>query len=161
MGDDFTELYDTYRDQIYYYFYRTLHNPHIAEELTHDTFLKAFRSLDSFRGEASLKNWLYVIAVNTYRNHLARQDTVPLPETEDLMNPTDSYRQVNEKVVIELVFSRLCKEERELIALRDISGFAYAEIAVFTSLTVGQVRVKLHRARKKFRTIYSQENREG
>jgi len=105
--DIFSQIYRTYRNHIFNYFYRTLHNSHIAEELTHDTFLKAFRSLNSFRGEASLKNWLYIIAVNTNRNFLAKGKTAILDETNHLVSAPDAFKQVEDRILIEQVFEQL------------------------------------------------------
>lgn len=62
MSDPRIELYETYKNAIFLYLYRSTLNEHVAEDLTQDTFLKAFQSLSSFRGESSLKTWLFKIA---------------------------------------------------------------------------------------------------
>ncbi|MDF2946444.1 MAG: polymerase subunit sigma [Bacillales bacterium] len=66
MSDPRIELYETYKDTVYLYLYRSSLNKQIAEDLTHDTFLSAFQSLGKFRGESSLKTWLIKIARNNY-----------------------------------------------------------------------------------------------
>lgn len=66
MADPREEMYETYKKPIYNYLYRCTYHSHIAEELTQETFLKAFKSLLWFRGDASIKTWLFRIARNTY-----------------------------------------------------------------------------------------------
>ena len=61
---EFSSLYEENNRAIYYLALRFLGDPQKAEDATHDVFLKAFRKLDQFRGEASLRTWLYRIAIN-------------------------------------------------------------------------------------------------
>src|SRR2546430_15699336 len=64
----FADLYDEHNRAIYYLALRFLGDPQKAEDATHDVFLKAFRKMDQFRGEASWRTWLYRIAINHCRN---------------------------------------------------------------------------------------------
>src|SRR5512138_1459966 len=66
--DEFGQLYTEHSRAIYYLALRLLGDPDKAEDATHDVFLKAFRKLDSFRGEASWRTWLYRIAINHCHN---------------------------------------------------------------------------------------------
>src|SRR3954447_22047814 len=65
---EFADLYNQHSRAIYYLALRFLGDPQKAEDATHDVFLKAFRKLDQFRGEASMRTWLYRIAINHCRN---------------------------------------------------------------------------------------------
>ena len=65
---EFAGLYDEHSRAIYYLALRFLGDPQMAEDATHDVFLKAFRRLDQFRGDASIRTWLYRIAINHCQN---------------------------------------------------------------------------------------------
>src|SRR5664279_6578697 len=68
VSTDFAEVYQDHSRAIYYLALRFLGDPQKAEDATHDVFLKAFRRLDQFRGEASVRTWLYRIAINHCQN---------------------------------------------------------------------------------------------
>src|SRR5690242_3715972 len=65
---EFADLYTEHSRAIYYLALRFLGDPQKAEDATHDVFVKAFRKMDQFRGEASWRTWLYRIAINHCRN---------------------------------------------------------------------------------------------
>ena len=67
--DAFRDIVETYKDRIYCLAYDLTCNQHDAEDLVQEVFIKAFRSLDSFRGDAKLSSWLYRITVNSYLNN--------------------------------------------------------------------------------------------
>lgn len=69
---DFEKVYVTYFNDVYRYLYRLSGDAHIAEEFTAETFFKALRSLDSFRGECDMRVWLCQIAKNLYYNALRK-----------------------------------------------------------------------------------------
>src|SRR5215831_1968548 len=68
QDSEFAELYKEHSKSIYYLALRFLSDPQKAEDATHDVFLKAFRKMDQFRGEASWRTWLYRITINHCRN---------------------------------------------------------------------------------------------
>lgn len=155
------EIYNKYKTNIYNYFYRSTLNNHISEELTQDTFLKAFKYINSFRGESSIKTWLFKIARNIFINYIRKNGNID----EDISNynladSNDAFSEANEKMLITEILFKLSEEERTLILLRDLNGFTYSEISDILSFTEGQVKIGLHRARKKFRSLYNNEWRE-
>jgi RNA polymerase sigma-70 factor (ECF subfamily) len=157
MADPLEEMYQTYKKPIYNYLYYLCHDPHQAEELTHDTFLKAIKSIKGFRGESSIKTWLYRIARNTYLNKAKKLST-----QLEHSGLEDDYFQgpsvdLDKKLIIEQVFHRLTKTESNLILLRE-HGFSYLEIADILNLTEGKVKVGIHRAKKRFKELYLEES---
>lgn len=165
MPDPHEEIYRKYKSLIYSYLYRSTLNSHIAEELTHDTFLKAFKGINSFKGTSSLKTWLFKIARNTYLNYIMRNDT-RLEELFDLndfqvIDHKDDYSALAEKLLIRKVLFKIPEKSRTLIILRDLYGMSYKEIASIVGDNEGQVKIGLHRARKSFKEVYQQENKEG
>ncbi|WP_079508576.1 RNA polymerase sigma factor [Mesobacillus jeotgali] len=158
MSDPRIELYETYKNAIFLYLYRSTQNKHIAEDLTQDTFLKAFQSLATFRGESSLKTWIFRIARNTYINYSMKKQTSMEVQSDiiiqQLIQQHDPYKRSDNQSAIESTLLRLPENYRTYIILRDVNDLTYEEVAVITNETIGQVKVGLYRARKKFKEIY-------
>ncbi|MBT2642402.1 sigma-70 family RNA polymerase sigma factor [Bacillus sp. ISL-41] len=158
MSDPRIELYEKYKNMIFLYLYRSTLNQHIAEDLTQDTFLKAFQSLSSFRGESSLKTWLFKIARNTYINFSKKKQTSMELQSDKidlhLTQQHDQFKRLDDQNAIELTLLKLPENYRTYIILRDVNDLTYEEVAVITNETIGQVKVGLYRARKKFKEIY-------
>src|SRR5215510_1326588 len=102
LASEFAALYAEHSSAIYYLALRFLGDPQKAEDATHDVFLKAFRKMDSFRGEASWRTWLYRITINHCRNlQQAWYDRNILPNSDEAFwdhapAPTDSPLRVLE-----------------------------------------------------------------
>lgn len=162
VSDIKTEVYEEYKNLIFSYFYKTTLNRTLSEDLTQDTFLKAFRFFSGFRGEASIKTWLFKIARNTYLDHAAKDKTHSSSDLlEDMTDNTDHYKSLDEAILVRKILKVLSDEERSLIILKDASGLSYNEISRIIDITEGQVKIGLYRARKKFRDLYDKENGEG
>lgn len=69
---DFEQLYSTYFNDVYLYILRLSRNEHVAEEITSDTFFKAMKSIDSFRGDCDVRVWLCQIAKNCYYSYIKK-----------------------------------------------------------------------------------------
>ena len=161
MADIFEEIYSNYKKPIYNYFYRCTVNIHTAEELTQDTFLKAFRYFGSFRGESSIKTWLFKIARNILNDFNKKSGAVLEEEIEKhQLRGKDVISIADQKLLIAITLGKLTEEQREIIVLRDINGFSYKEIGEITGYSEGQVKIGLYRARKRFRENYNYLSRE-
>ena len=153
-------LYDEHSQAIYFLTLRFLGDPQKAEDATHDVFLKAFRRLDQFRGEASIRTWLYRIAINHCQNlcqswhnrHVqANSDDLVF---EGAVAKTDSPLRVLETKElgerIQKTLDALSDEYRLLLLLVADEELSYEEIAALVGQSADAVRGKLHRARKAF-----------
>ena len=157
---EFARLYDEHSRAIFYLTLRFLGDPQRAEDATHDVFLKAFRRLDQFRGEASVRTWLYRIAINHCQNlsqswhqrnvHAGSDDLV----FETTAAKTDSPLRVLETKElgqrIQKTLDALSEEYRLLLLLVADEELSYEEIATLVGQSPDAVRGKLHRARKAF-----------
>ena len=157
---DFAAIYQEHSRAVYYLTLRFLGDAQKAEDATHDVFLKAFRRLDQFRGEASMRTWLYRIAINHCQNlcqswhnrHIyADSDNVIW---ENSAAKTDSPLRVLETKElgqrIQKALDGLSDEYRLLLLLVADEELSYEEIATLVGQTADAVRGKLHRARKAF-----------
>lgn len=161
---EFGELYVEHHRPIYYLTLRFLGDPDKAADATHDVFLKAFRKFDTFRGEASVRTWLYRIAINHCRNlqqswnerHLFSNSEEAVFENAPAR--TDSplrileTKELSER--IQKTLDALPAEYRLLLLLVADEELSYEQIAALTEQSAGAVRGKLHRARKAFTALF-------
>lgn len=142
---------------------RFVHDAQEVEDVCQDTFIKAYRALDSFRGDSAFYTWLYRIAVNTAKNHLVARSRRP-PSTDvdvddpenpdvvsalhDLASPEAALRTADLKRAIDQAIEELPEELRTAFALREFSGLSYEDITQIMDCPVGTVRSRIFRARE-------------
>jgi RNA polymerase sigma-70 factor, ECF subfamily len=125
-----------------------------AQELVQDTFVRAFNSLDAFRGESSLRSWLFTIArrlvLDQRRARRRSPDHVPIEDAAEFVASADD---VLDSVVadesagrVREAVTRLSPMQREVFRLRVVDGLSYKEIADVASTTEGAARVHYHNA---------------
>ena len=148
---DFEELYRAELPRVYNFFrYRVGDGP-LAEDLTSETFEKAWRSRERYRRDlGAFSTWLFTIArrvaVDHYRKHA---ETVALDDLSNLaipMNMEDLAQQRDEFARLSVLLSRLADRDRELVALKYGAGLTNRTIAGLTGLSESNVGVILHRA---------------
>jgi len=141
---------------------RYVRDPELALDITQDAFIKAYRALPRFRGDSAFYTWMYRIAVNTAKNHLAAQRRRPMDVELDMQDPeqydlhaklkeTDTPEGVtlsNElKEAVSRAIAALPEDLRTAIILRELEGMSYEEIAQTMECPVGTVRSRIFRAR--------------
>jgi RNA polymerase sigma-70 factor (ECF subfamily) len=166
----FEQLVSERSGEIYGLLFRLTENSEEARDLTQETFLRAFQSIDRFRGAADLRTWIYRIAINQARNRWRwwrrrRRDTTvsldatqsewgqtvmsTLAETSD--NPEQQTLAHEREVALRSALQRVGRSYRETVILRDIEGFSYEEIASTLGINVGTVKSRLARGRHELR----------
>lgn len=156
---EFGAIYEEHSQPIFYLALRMLRNPAQAEDATHDVFLKAFRAMKEFRGEANLRTWLYRITINHCRNlsqtwhqrHIfSNADEAVWESTAHSESPLRvlEIKELGER--IQKTLDDLPEEYRLLLLLVADEKLSYDEIGALTEQTADAVRGKLHRARKAF-----------
>ena len=126
-----------------------------ATELLQDVFIKAWRRLDTFRGDSAFGSWLHRLAVNTMLEN-ARSDqrrTARVLPMEDTSRLTGAARSsgIESRMDMESAIASLPKGARIAFVLHDVEGYQHQEIAEQLSVTVGTVKAQLHRARRLLR----------
>jgi RNA polymerase sigma-70 factor (ECF subfamily) len=160
----FADIYNEHSRAIYYLALRFLGDPQKAEDATHDVFLKAFRKIDSFRGESSWRTWLYRITINHCRNlQQSWNDRHMFSNADDAVwdnapAKTDSpFRVLETKELgqrIQKALDGLSDEYRLLLLLVADEQLSYEQVGALTEQTPDAVRGKLHRARKAFAVLF-------
>ena len=141
---------------------RYVRDPELALDITQEAFIKAYRALPRFRGDSAFYTWMYRIAVNTAKNHLAAQRRRPMDVELDLQDPEqyDLHAKLKEtdtpegitlsnelKDIVERAIAALPEDLRTAIILRELEGMSYEEIAQTMECPVGTVRSRIFRAR--------------
>jgi RNA polymerase sigma-70 factor (ECF subfamily) len=156
--DSFNQLVSRWERPIYALAYRTLGREEEARDVVQDAFLRAFRGLKGFKGEAKFSSWLYRITLNLCRDWIRRERRAPLvqvPEGEDTMNLAEQMPSPDESVV-ELVARRemssavsramaeLPEEQRTAIMLKEYQGLTFQEIAEMLDCPLSTVKTRLY-----------------
>ena len=151
-----------YQHKIVNLIMRYVRDPELSLDIAQEAFIKAYRALPRFRGDSAFYTWMYRIAVNTAKNHLAAQRRRPMDVELDLQDPeqydlhaklkeTDTPEGVtlsNElQEIVERAIQSLPEDLRTAIVLRELEGMSYEEIAQTMECPVGTVRSRIFRAR--------------
>jgi RNA polymerase sigma-70 factor (ECF subfamily) len=155
-------LVDNYKDMVFSLALRLVRNREEAEEIAQDAFVKAFRSLGSFKGKARFSTWLYKIVYNTAISSLRKKeiekvqmDNGNVPDLE-LTDSTSMYASLSEeerKRFIDHALEILEEEEKVLIIMYYFEARELDELAEITGLSKTNVKVRLYRSRQKMLTF--------
>lgn len=160
----FEDLVTEHEKGVYAIAQRMTGNAEDAADMTQETFIKAYNSLSSFRGDSKFSVWLYRIATNVCLDFLrsrSRKPTVSLSvedddgeETQmDIADESQSPEQLLERGLTRDAVRRglksLSPEYRQILLLREIQGLSYEEISEALALEVGTVKSRIFRARKR------------
>jgi RNA polymerase sigma-70 factor, ECF subfamily len=162
----YDELVRTYTASIFHVAYRMLGDTAEASDVVQEIFLKVFRNIGGFKGEAALKTWIFKIAFSEILNRLRwwkrrhRFSTMSLDDepngngtspgqilASSSPTPEEVLQSKEQENAIQQALSRLSKDHRSIIVLRDIEGFSYTEIADVLGVSIGTVKSRLARAR--------------
>lgn len=149
---DFQKVYDLYFKDVYKYALSLSHDPHIAEEITQETFFKALKSIDSFRGQCRLYVWLCQIAKNTYFTYAGKR------QREGAEQEFSSGDSMEEKLLtketafeIHKLLHNLPEPYKEIFSLRVFGELSFSQIGELFGKTESWARVTYHRARLKIK----------
>lgn len=161
--DAFGAIFETHHRAIYRFIHAMLGNADLAEELTQETFLGAFRGISALRGDSTLRTWLCSIAKNMVyaslrhkSNRLNRtDDEVEKMEMVDDRNPAPDAqvlsRELNREVAAAL--RKLSADKRMIFVLKEMQQFSFKEIAEITGVAIPKLKTDLFRAKSEMRTM--------
>ena len=149
-------LYHRFKRRVYALAVRIV-GPIDAEEVSQEAFIRIFRGLEKFRGDAALATWIYRLAVNAALSHRSRRGTGPQPDADDDVDAQVGAEPVHGDAVlrvrIERALARLPVGYRTVIVLHDIEGLEHEEIAQILGCHVGTSKSQLHKARARLREM--------
>ena len=157
------ELIRPYERSVYKMALSFMKNETDAEDVAQEAFLKAFRKLADFRGQAKFSTWLISITLNEARSRLRRQSTVPMESLDQATGegghispallrdwrevPSEALERKEIRAILVEAIGHLSPLYREVLLLRDVEEFSIEETATALTITPGTVKVRLHRAR--------------
>jgi RNA polymerase sigma-70 factor (ECF subfamily) len=153
-------LYHRYKRRVYGLALRIV-GPGDAEEVSQEAFIRIFRGLPKFRGDAALSTWIYRLAVNAALSHRSRRAGVRLPvddsQNEAGMDAQPAAEPTGGDAVLRARLERALAElpagYRTVVVLHDVEGLEHEEIATILKCHVGTSKSQLHKARARLRTI--------
>lgn len=150
---EFQEVYEQYFKDVYKYVLALCRDEHTAEEVTQETFFKALKNIDSFRGQCKLYVWLCQIAKNTYYSMAAKEKK---HACEDGFSPDEDALEnalLTEESAFEIhkVLHGLDEPYKEVFSLRVFGELSFRQIGQLFGKTESWARVTYHRARLKIR----------
>lgn len=151
---EFQKVYDTYFQDVYRYALSLCRNESLAEEITQETFFKALKSIDSFRGQCRMFVWLCQIAKNTYYSMAAKEKIRPYEEgvQEGWGDSLESRLLTSESAFeIHKALHQLEEPYKEVFSLRVFGELSYKQISQLFGKTESWARVTYHRAKLKIR----------
>jgi len=162
-GDDeaFVAIYEHFSPQIHRYVYRLVGNQEMADDITQETFLKAFQSIHGIAHDSNLGAWLYRIASNACFDVLRRRKLITwmpiLEETDksDEFTSDDFTPQVIESQLVRRALVEMPPALSVCLVLRSVEGFSCEEISEILKIPKGTVFSRLARARESFIEVYN------
>ena len=152
------ELYRTYFDIVYRYIRSISQDWSLAEEVTQETFFKALKKADQFRGDCDVRVWLCQIAKNTLYDHLKKQkkqllgdEKLEEAESADGELLEEKLAQRSQAMEIHKVLHRLSEPYKEVFSLRTFGELTFREIGMLFGKSENWARVTYYRARVKIR----------
>ena len=159
----FHELIRPYERRVYVMALSFLHNEADAEDAAQEAFLKAFRNLSSFRGEAKFGTWLVSITLNEARSRIRSRNTVKMESLDEPADdqghispallrdwkeiPSEALERKEVRLLLQQAITALPLIYREVFQLRDIEQLSVNEAAAALGISIAAVKVRLHRAR--------------
>jgi len=155
--ESFNQLITRWERPIYALAYRVIGQEEDARDVCQETFLRAFRGLAGFKGQAKFSSWLYRIALNLCRDWIRRRRRTPISalpedvELEDLASNAGPSESVEDLVarrelsgVVEMAMARLPEEQRTAIILKEYHGMTFQEIADLQGCPLSTVKTRLY-----------------
>jgi RNA polymerase sigma-70 factor (ECF subfamily) len=158
---DYSIIVNRYKNKAFSMLKRMLKNEFESEEVLQDCFLKAYNSLNAFKGEAKFSTWFYRIVYNTALTRLSsqkRKTETEMTSVEDHFNLESEYRsdEIESKDINQLIqdtISKLPERYSAIITMFYLSEMSIEEISEVTGMSISNVKVMLHRSRNSLRDL--------
>lgn len=163
----FESLMTAYENRIYSLALRSTGSEQDAADITQEVFLRAWKNLDSFRGDSSLSTWLYRVTSNLCVDFARKKAAEGMPSSIDdeespaadladpsrITQPEAAAENSELREELQFALAQLSEEHRRVVLLRDVAGMTYTDIARTLGLEEGTVKSRLARARAGLRKI--------
>jgi RNA polymerase sigma-70 factor (ECF subfamily) len=156
----FSELVRIHQDEVYTLAMRLVSDRELAADISQEAFVRAWRALPNFRGDAKFSTWMHRITVNvawTQRRKQRKHRADPIDEAfseppSDSISPERAAESAALQGKLRSALQALPKPIRAVVVLKDVYGWSHGEIAEHLDITVASAKVRLHRGRKQLRS---------
>jgi len=166
----FSGIVSKYQSKLLTIILKIVGNREDAEDITQEVFIKVFKSLEQFKGDAEFSTWLYRVAYNTSLSELRKRKFAFVPmddnfltEHEAVSEDVDEMHAEQGLAYLDAALKRLSPDDAFLITLYYLEEQSIDEISKISNLSVSNVKVRLHRIRKKLATeikiVYDENNK--
>lgn len=158
----FAYLVDNYKNMVFTLAFKMTKNREEAEEVSQDTFIKAYKNLKKFKGDSKFSTWLYKIAYHTCLDTIKKNknhnnsfeiNEVTFNQIKSVEDTLQTIERKERAQILDACLMQLQDDERSLIWMFYYQELSLKEIIEVTSMSEANIKVKLHRARKKLLTI--------
>jgi RNA polymerase sigma-70 factor (ECF subfamily) len=149
-------LFQRHSEALLRFLTRLLRNDHTAEDTLHDVFVRVAEAAATYRGESSVRTWLFTLALNKVRSQQRRNAlenrasaimaNEPKPESDGRSDPFEQAQERELRRRVDAAIGELGDEERETFLLYWFGQMTYAEISIVSGITVSAAKVRVHRA---------------
>jgi RNA polymerase sigma-70 factor (ECF subfamily) len=155
----FGELVRIHQHEVYTLAVRLVRDRDMASDVAQDAFIRAWRAMPKFRGDAQFSTWLHRITVNTAWTHRTKKNRVRIDSLDSLnsdpvstsLDPVRAGEAASARPHIEDALLDLSEPIRAVVVLKDVYGWSHGEIAEHLDISVTAAKVRLHRGRKSLR----------
>lgn len=154
---EFEKIYQIYFRNVYSYLLKLCKNEHLAEELASETFFKAMKAIDKFRGNCDINTWLITIAKNSYYSYLKRNKSVVrldqiVEMRDDKVDIENQMIKMEYSLEIHKIIHQLEEPYKEVFSLRILGELSFKQIAEIYGKTDNWACVTYHRAKNKIKS---------
>lgn len=159
----FEMIINKYKNPLYATILRMTKNPHDAQDLVQESFIKVYQQLEKYKETGSFSSWLYRVAMNhcmdEFRKKRYKMKSIEIDEGKVIAgdHPEIIFMKKEKSRQVERLISTLPEDERIIILLRYVNELSYQEISELVNMPLSTVRNKLHRAKKKMRETVKRE----
>lgn len=159
-ADAFEILYSSYKGRLYTFLLRMVADPELADDLTHDVFVKVYALLPTLTNEHRVLPWLYRVANNAAIDNIRRRKRFAWLRMGSVMNTSsepqadDDHGRIPEQAHVQAVLRTLPPENAGALLLHALEGYSYKEIAEIQGVSMTAVRSRIARAREAFKKVY-------
>lgn len=173
----FEQIVLQYEKLVYNIAYKIFSNAEDAKDVSQDVFIKLYRNISKYEGTSSFKTWLYTIAYNTCIDEIRKRKKAKISSMDKMIEgdennferqfasnePTPEQQVLIKEEIsaVERAINKLNEDHKMIIVLRDIRQLSYDEIVQITGLSLGTVKSRINRARKKLKEFILVEQNES
>lgn len=160
MEESFDSIVTEYQDRVYRLALAMLNDPALAEDAAQESFVRIWKGLKGFRGEAALSTWIYAVTRNTCLNVISAERSRPaiLPEREPACPAPAPARA---RIDVAALLEQLPERYRQVVRLYYLEEKSYEEVSKMLELPMGTVKTFLHRARRELIALIAVSPVEG